>query len=346
MLNNILYKEEELTHEEIIYLLNLHKTEDLKKLFQRADEIRKLHCGNEVHLRGVIEFSNFCIENCKYCGLRRENIALKRYRMGADEIIETAKNVINQGIKTIVLQSGEDSFYDTDVIAHIIYSIKQITDVAVTLCLGERDFKEYNAWKIAGADRYLLKHETSNPDHFIYHHSKNGLEKRISHLKYLKNIGFQVGSGTIVGLPMQETADLANDILLCKELNVDMAAIGTFVPSPLTLYHNFNHGNVELTIKTIAAARIVLKNVHIPATTTLDTIDKYGREKGLNSGANVVMPNFTPFPYRGDYQIYANKRGIKDDPFHSYKLLQSRIESTGRIVSSSRGDSLRINKTA
>lgn len=341
-LNEILNKEE-LSGEEIIYLLNLSEEEDIAKLYKRADDVRKAFCTDEVHLRGIIEFSNHCQQNCLYCGLREDNISLPRYRMSADEIIDTAKKISNLGIRTIVLQSGEDSFYDTDIIAYIIYSIKQSTDAAVTLSIGERRFDEYRAWEIAGADRYLLKHESANPEHFYAYHLKQRLESRVNHLRFLKRIGFQIGSGNMIGLPKQTPDDIADDISLCKQLDVDMAAFGPFIPAPFTPYNNFQAGSVELTLKTIAIARLVLKKVHIPATTALDVLDEFGREKGLKTGANVIMPNFTPKQYREKYQVYPNKnREIKQEFSKNKSLLQARIENLGRSISQTQGNSLKL----
>lgn len=334
---------DDFTRDEIIYLLNLKNEDDIKRLFSKADEIRKIYCGDEVHLRGVIEFSNYCDENCMYCGLREDNFSISRYRMTPEEIIETAKVISNSGIKTVVLQSGEDGYFDTDMIAYVIYSIKQNSDVAVTLSLGDRGFEEYRNWKIAGADRYLLKHETANPKLFSIYHNGENLEERINHLRYLKSLGYQIGAGNLVGLPRQTIEDVADDILLMHELDVHMAAIGPFIPSPFTPYQNKKHGSVELTLKTMAVTRIVMKEVHIPATTALDSIDNFGREKGLNCGANVVMPNFTPHPHRENYIIYSNKRGINDEPEIVHKNIVKRIEALGRKISHSRGDSPKLN---
>lgn len=340
-LYEILHKEE-LTKGEIIFLLNLADKNDQQKLFDRADEVRSIYCGDEVHLRGIIEFSNYCEQNCLYCGLRDDNYKLTRYRMTPEEIIETAHVISNLGIYTIVLQSGEDNYYDTDRIAYIIYQIKQNTNAAITLSLGERGFDEYRTWKIAGADRYLLKHETANPKLYSTYHNKQKLEDRLSHLRFLKTIGYQIGSGNIIGLPKQTIEDIADDILLCKEFDLDMAAFGPFIPSPNTPYQNKSAGNVDLTLRTMAAARIVLKKVHIPATTALATLDDDGRIKGLNAGANVVMPDLTPSPYREQYQIYPNKKCINDNPLSCKGCMQLQIESIGRKISNSRGDSLKL----
>jgi biotin synthase len=333
---------EELSKDEIIFLLGLNDPDEINSLFKRADEIRQQYCGDEVHLRGIIEISNYCDQNCFYCGLRDENFAITRYRMTPEEIIETARLITNFGINTIVLQSGEDHVLDTDLIAYIIYSIKQKTNAAITLSLGERGFDEYRTWKIAGADRYLLKHETANPKLYAAYHQKQKLSDRIAHLKFLKILGYQIGSGNMIGLPMQTIEDIADDILLCKELDLDMAAIGPFIPSPHTPYRLKRPADVELTLKTMAIARIVLKNVHIPATTALATLDEEGRIKGLNVGANVVMPDFTPSPYREQYQIYPDKKCMNDNPLNCRACLQLQIESIGRRISSGRGDSFKF----
>ncbi|MEW6194612.1 MAG: [FeFe] hydrogenase H-cluster radical SAM maturase HydE [Bacteroidota bacterium] len=337
-----LLHKDELSKEEIIFLLNLTSKEDISYLYTRADEVRQLCCGDEVHLRGIIEISNYCDQNCFYCGLREANLNLPRYRMTPEEVIATAKTITNLGIFTIVLQSGEDHVFDTDLIAYIIYSIKQQTPAAITLSLGERGFDEYRTWKIAGADRYLLKHETANPKLYGMYHNKQKLSDRITHLRFLKTIGYQIGSGNMVGLPMQTVEDIADDILLCKELDLDMAAFGPFIPSPSTPYQNKKPGSVELTLKTMAVARLVLQNVHIPATTALATLDADGRIKGLNSGANIVMPDFTPSPYREQYQIYPDRKCMTDEPQNCRSCLQLQIESIGRRISTSRGDSLKL----
>ena len=335
--------QESFSREDIIFLLGMDNDEQKKLLFDAANKARLKFVGDEVHLRGIIDFSNYCSQHCLYCGLREDNFALSRYRMGVDEILDTAKDIYNQGIKTIILQSGEDNFFDTDLISYLIYSIKKNFDVAITLSIGERGFEEYKVWKIAGADRYLMKHETANPKSYYALHSKSKLEERINHLKYLKLIGYQIGSGNMIGLPGQKIEDIADDILLCKELDVDMAAFGPFIPAPFTPLQSLQPGSVDLTLKTIAVARLVLKNVNIPSTTALDSIDLCGREKGLSVGANVVMPDFTPHPFRELYQIYQNKRGIFDDPLEANKKIRSRILAIGREISSTRGDRVALN---
>ncbi len=345
-LGELLHKERDYSRDEIIYLLNLKDTRDIHKLYSRAQEITNEYFGNMVYLRGVIEFSNYCSEHCMYCGLREENLILPRYRMTAEEILQTSKNIYNSGIRTIVLQSGQDSFFDTDLVSYLIYSIKRQFDVAITLSLGQRNFEEYKTWKIAGADRYLLKHESANPKLYATYHRKAKLDDRIQHLKYLKRIGFQLGSGNMVGLPLQTVEDIADDILLCRELDVDMAAFGPFIPANNTPYQNKKAGSTELTLKTIAVTRLVMRSSHIPSTTSLDSIDTFGREKGLAAGANVIMPNFTPHPYREKYLVYKNKRGIKFEPSEAHLAIKNRIEAAGKKVAYSKGHSLKMRVTA
>lgn len=329
----------ELSKDEIVFLLSLSDDEDIKALFNRADQIRKQFCGDEIHLRGIIEFSNYCEQDCVYCGLRKSNITLERYRISIDEIINTAIKINSVGIKTVVLQSGEDFHYTKDDITKIIRAIKENCDVAITLSLGERSFDEYEEWKLAGADRYLLKHETSNPTLYSALHSKQKLEERTTHIRYLKSIGFQVGSGNIIGLPKQTIEDIADDILLCKALDCDMCSFSPFIPSPETPFKDVPAADLTLTLKTMAAARIVLKNVHIPSTTALSTLTPEGRKLGLQVGANVIMPNFTPDEYKDKYRIYANKKIY--EPIKYVEELKQMIQSIGREIGKDKGHSLK-----
>ena len=339
-LSEILYKEN-LTKEEIVFLLSLEDKIDIVDLYLRADEVRKQYCGDEVHLRGIIEFSNNCEQDCLYCGLRKSNANLERYRMNKEEIVDTAKTIYSFGIKTIVLQSGEDSYYSGEYVRDIISAVRNELDIAITLSLGERDFKDYETWREAGADRYLLKHETANPELYATYHFEQALEERVTHLRFLKSIGFQIGSGNLIGLPRQSVEDIAEDIILCRKLDVDMASISPFIPSPDTPYRGIAHANINFTLQTMAIARIVLKNAHIPATTALATLDENGREKGLQVGANVIMPNYTPMAYREKYKIYPNKKCVDENPLLCNDCLRQLIYSQGRTVSETHGHSLK-----
>jgi biotin synthase len=263
--------------------------------------------------------------------------------MSPIEIISTAQQISNLGIRNIMLQSGSDSYYDTDLIAYIIYSIKQLADISITLSIGERGFDEYRTWKIAGADRYLLKHETVNTELFSMCHAKERVNKRLEHLEFLKSIGYQISSGNIVGLPMQGTDDITDDILLLQSLGAEMAIIEPFIPSPFTPFQKKKTGTVEMTLKSIAVARIVLKNVFIPATNALDSIDLEGRQRSLQAGANMIIANFTPHPYRENYKVYPNKRRAIDDPILVHKSFQAKAESLGRKIVINRAETKNQN---
>ncbi len=343
-LDEILHSEE-LSKDEIVFLLNLTKECEKKKLFKRADEIRAQYCEDEIHLRGIIEFSNYCAQNCLYCGSRKDNYILPRYRMTPEEIIEAAKTVSKLGIFTIILQSGEDMYYDTDLIAYMVYQIKQHADISIILCLGERGYDEYRAWKYAGADGYLLKHETANENLYSVYHKQQRLEERLNHLRFMKSLGYKIGSGNIIGLPMQTLEDLADDLLLCKNLSVDMATFCRFNPSANTPYSDQKKGNVELTLKMLSVARLVLKDVQIQATTDLASMEDEALIQGLNVGANVIMPDMTPISYREKYQISSTGISADDNPLTCKSNLEKQVESIGRKISNKRGDVLKQNIT-
>lgn len=305
-------------------------------LLQRADRTRKKFCKDEVHLRGIIEFSNYCSRGCLYCGLRRDNKNITRYRMKPPEIVGLAVKIAAQGVNTIVLQSGDDFYYIQKSLCKIISEIKQKTDAAVTLSIGERPLDDYQAFKDSGADRYLLKHETLNPALYRILHPGQFLKQRLKILEYLKKIGFQVGSGNIVGLPNQGIKDLVRDVLFLKEIDVDMAGIGPFIPQKDTPLANQPPGDLDLTLKILAMARILTKNAHLPATTALASLDREsGYLRALKSGANVIMPDFTPPAYQRNYRIYDNKIGL------SLKKAREIISKAGRTISRGRGDSLK-----
>ncbi len=339
-LEKILNKEN-FTKDEIVYLLQLTDNNEIQMLYHKAEKVREKYFKDEIHLRGIIEFSNYCRQDCTYCGLRNANDAVERFRMSKEEILVAAELINDAEIKTIVLQSGEDPFYTKDDIAEIITEIKSKYDVAITLSLGERPFSEYDLWRKCGADRYLLKHETANID--LYHkiHPYQKYETKIAHLKYLKNIGFQIGSGNITGLPNQSIEDIANDILLCDELDVDMASFTPFLSAENTPLSEVENCDMILLLNTMAVARLVLKVAHIPATSALATLDEEGREKGILAGANVVMPSFTPSPYRGNYLIYKDKKCITENPKMCLPCLDLRLLSVGVKASHSQGHSLK-----
>ena len=278
---------------EIIELLNSDGTE----LFAAADEVRKKYKKDEVHLRGLIEFSNICKRNCAYCGLQARNKKLERYRLLPDEIIEIAKKAANLGYKTVVLQSGEDDFYTTEIICNIVSEIKKL-DMALTLSIGEKSYDEYKAYREAGADRYLLRIETTDENLYKKLHPNMSLENRKKCLYNLKKLGYETGSGTLVGIG-QEVSSLADDILFFKSLDMDMVGIGPFIPHPNTpLKGEINPKNFDMALKMMAITRLVMPDINIPATTAMETINPNGRIIALQSGANVVMPNITTTKYR------------------------------------------------
>lgn len=333
---------EYLSRAEIIELLSLEEKTQIKELYIAADKRRAKFCGDEVHVRAKVDISNYCTQHCMYCEMREDNFSLKRYRMRPGEIIEIAQRIAKLGIGTIVLQSGEDVTFDTDIVAYIIYSIKQSADIAVTLSLGERGLDEYQRWKIAGADRYILKFETSNERKYSIYRKKKLLNDRVQHLKYLKRIGYQIGSGNIIGLLSQTIDDIADDIILLQELDVDTAIFDSLIPVPFTPYQNLKAGSLELTLKTIAVARLVLKNVHIVSNAFDIYFDKYGEI--LNCGVNAIMPSFTPRKYSGVSKSVLSER-LEIDPFENQKKIKRQIEILGRQISYSHGDSLKKNSS-
>ena len=321
-----------ITKPEIIEILSSKDT----KLFEVANEVRKTNKGNVVHLRGLLEFTNICKCNCKYCGLRSENKLIKRYRLTEDEIVASVKSAVNMGLKTIVLQGGEDTYFTTDRLCKIIKKIKEF-DVAITLSIGEKTYDEYKELKQAGVDRYLLRIETTDESLYKSLHPNMSLENRFRCLENIKELGFETGTGCLVGLPNQTIESLANDILFFKELNADMVGIGPFIPHQNTPLAGEQPDNFNLALRVMALTRIILPDINIPATTAMETLKQNGRTIALNSGANVVMPNITSIDYKKDYEIYPNKSTINDCVEKCIFDITSKIKSIGRDISTSKG---------
>lgn len=303
-------------------IIDILKSPD-NTVFKEADLIRKQFVGDGVHLRGLIEFSNICKRGCLYCGLQSSNKSVKRYRLSKSEILNIAKKGVDEGFKTIVLQSGEDDFFDTKLMCEIISGIKDL-DVAVTLSLGEKTFEEYKAYKEAGADRYLLRIETTDVNLYEQMHPYADFQNRKRCLFDLKKLGFETGTGCLVGLPNQTLKSMADDIFFFKELDADMIGIGPFIPHPKTPLKDAACGDLNLAIKVMALTRIVLKDINIPATTAMETLAPNGRLLALQSGANVVMPNLTDDFHRKLYEIYPDKAITKRND------LESKLNSIGR----------------
>ena len=324
----------EFSRNDIIEILKDDSNNDW--LFSLADKTRKEHVGDEVHLRGLIEFSNICKRQCKYCGLRCEDKFIDRYRISKENIISYAEHAVNMGYKTIVLQSGEDEYYNTDLMCEIIAGIKKL-GVALTLSIGEKTYEEYKAFKEAGADRYLIRIETTDKTLYNQMHPNMDFDNRVRCLENLGRLGYEVGTGCLVGLPNQTIESLADDILFFKEINADMVGIGPFIPHPHTPLKDSATGSFTLALKVMALTRILLKDINIPATTAMETLNPNGRIIALQSGANVVMPNVTTTEYRAKYEIYPNKICINENPDKCKGCISAKIQSIGRTVSTSFG---------
>lgn len=324
----------EFSRNDIIEILKDDSNNDW--LFSLADKTRKEYVGDEVHLRGLIEFSNICKRQCKYCGLRCEDKFIDRYRISKENIISYAEHAVNMGYKTIVLQSGEDEYYNTDLMCEIIAGIKKL-GVALTLSIGEKTYEEYKAFKEAGADRYLIRIETTDKTLYNQMHPNMDFDNRVRCLEDLGRLGYEVGTGCLVGLPNQTIESLADDILFFKEINADMVGIGPFIPHPHTPLKDSATGSFTLALKVMALTRILLKDINIPATTAMETLNPNGRIIALQSGANVVMPNVTTTEYRAKYEIYPNKICINENQDKCKGCISAKIQSIGRTVSTSFG---------
>ena len=320
--------------QEIIDILNDNASND--EIFKKADVIRKNNVGDSVHLRGLIEFTNICKRQCKYCGLQSGNKNLERYRISKEDIVKYTKNAVSMGFRTIVLQGGEDDYYTTDRMVEIIKEIKKLY-VALTLSIGERTYEEYKAFKKAGADRYLLRIETTDEKLYQNMHPRASFKNRMDCLYNLKKLGYETGTGVLVGLPNQTVESLANDILFFKELDADMIGVGPFIAHNQTPLKDAPNGDFWLALKVMALTRIMLPDINIPATTAMETLHPQGRIIALQSGANVVMPNVTSEFYRAKYEIYPGKICINENPEKCLKCITSKINSIGRTVSTDYG---------
>lgn len=301
---------DELQKEDIIYLLSTDKKREIDAIFAAADRIRKETVGDVVDIRGAIEFSNYCRKNCKYCGIGGKNTEVKRYRMTEDEVMDVVGYLHSIGLRTVILQSGEDPFWSTDKIVNIIKRIKAATGMRITLSVGEKTFEEYAAFKNAGADNFLLKIETTNREIFNEIHPDDEYEVRLQCSKWLKELGYINGSGNIIGLPGQKIEDIAEDIVYFRQMGINMIGIGPFIPAKGSPFENRPHGDIALTLRTVAVTRIVCKKVYIPSTTALASLSKDAQVWALNAGANTIMLINTPVHYRNSYNIYDNKNMV------------------------------------
>ncbi len=335
-----LHSEHSLSKQEFVKLLSTYSKKDLEFARSLACQIAKQHFGNNIYIRGLIEFTNICKQNCFYCGLRAENKKAVRYRLTKEDILECCKEGHALGFRTFVLQGGEDPHFDDELLCDIVRAIKsKFPDCAVTLSVGEKSRDTYQKYFDAGADRYLLRHETANSDHYSKLHPSNlSLENRKECLFSLKDIGFQTGCGFMVGSPYQTFETLAEDLLFISELQPQMVGIGPFIPHEDTPFGKEPQGSMELTLFLLALVRIMLKNVLLPSTTALGTIHPNGREMGILSGANVVMPNLSPLSVRKKYMLYNGKINTDEEAAEGIEALKKRLEKIGYVVTVSRGD--------
>lgn len=304
-----LFTEHNADRAELVALINTITDDELEYLRQKAQQTAQKYYSNKVYIRGLIEISSICRNDCYYCGIRRSNSDAVRYRLSENQILQCCDTGYSLGFRTFVLQGGEDGYFTDDVMCGIIEKIKsKYPDCAVTLSLGERSFESYKRLYEAGADRYLLRHETADREHYEKLHPENMSHKnRLECLYQLKKIGYQTGAGFMVGSPYQTAENLADDLIFIKKLNPQMCGIGPFIPHKDTPFAHFQPGSVRLCLMLISVIRLLLPSVLLPSTTALGTADSRGREKGILHGANVVMPNLSPLEHRKDYSLYDNK---------------------------------------
>ncbi|MCL1827545.1 MAG: [FeFe] hydrogenase H-cluster radical SAM maturase HydE [Candidatus Cloacimonetes bacterium] len=325
----LLQKERDLPAEKLADIIE-GKT-DQESLFHTADSIRQEYYGKDVYIRGLIEITNICRNNCYYCGIRCDNTAVQRYSLSIDEILQCCRVGHDLGFRTFVLQGGEAGLHSEEFISETIRKIKANHPyTAITLSIGERTYDEYLHWFEAGADRYLLRHETANSAHYKKLHPENlSLENRKKCLWDLKQIGYQVGSGFMVGSPFQTTENLIEDLRFLQELQPDMIGIGPFISHKNTPFFAYPNGDFQKTLRLIAILRLIFPYALIPSTTALGTIDKNGREMGIKAGANVVMPNLSPIAHRKEYELYDHKICTDEEAAESIKALEKKVSKAG-----------------
>lgn len=340
-----LYNEHNLERNEFLTLLNNLTEGDKNYLMEKAHETRMKVYGDRVFMRGLIEFTNYCKRNCIYCGIRAGNKGAERYRLSLEDILSACELGDSLGYKTFVLQGGEDDYYTDDKIVEIITEIKKrFKDSAITLSVGEKSYESYKKYFDAGADRYLLRHETASKKLYESLHPGMSFENRIQCLYNLKEIGYQVGAGFMVGIPGQTNEDFVEDLVFLKKLEPHMVGIGPFIPHKDTPLGEEKGGTVEMTTTLLAIVRLLLPNVLLPSTTALGSIDSTGREKGIKAGANVVMPNLSPTNVRAKYALYDGKICTGDEAAECRRCIQTRIENAGFSIDMSRGDNILCEK--
>lgn len=338
---DILAKEHRLSKADYLLLLTHHQDEDLSSyLFEKARQTATHLFGHQIYTRGLIEFTNYCKQDCYYCGIRRSNTEAERYRLTLEDILSSTEIGYHLGFRTFVLQGGEDGHFQDDIICDILTAIKsQHPNCAITLSIGEKSRLSYERFFKAGADRYLLRHETANLAHYSQlHPASQSLEQRKQCLYDLKAIGYQVGTGFMVGSPYQTFDTLCEDLLFIQDFKPHMVGIGPFIPHQATPFKDHSAGTLSLTLFLIGLLRLILPNGLIPATTALGTIDPKGREKGILAGANVVMPNLSPVGVRKKYSLYNNKICTGEEAAECWACLNNRLKQIGYSLAVNRGD--------
>lgn len=333
-----LYLNHNLSKDKLAYILNNITKDDLPYLQSLAYKIKEENFGNKIYLRGLLEISNYCSQDCLYCGINNKARNVIRYRLSKEDIIKQAKMAIKQGIKTIVLQGGEDPKLTDDFIISIIKDIKALGDIAITLSLGIRSYESYKNLRLAGADRYLLRHESATKLIFNKYHHMQDFDKRRKALNDLKDLGYQFGAGFIVGLENNELITHLDDLIFLKEINPQMVGIGPFLPSENTPLKDKETGSVFNTLVLLALIRLLLPKVLLPATTALATLSNDGYMQGITSGCNVIMPNITPNSYKNLYKIYDHKKNDELDENNSIKQVIDELAKNNLEFSKSRGD--------
>lgn len=335
-----LERERDLTNAEFAVLLDQSSGADRDFLFERARAVRDAHYGRKVYIRGLIELTNYCKNDCLYCGIRRSNASCERYRLTKEQILSCCESGYALGFRTFVLQGGEDGWYTDERMTDIVRAMRQAyPDCAITLSLGERGRESFKRLYDAGANRYLLRHETADEAHYArLHPASMTLTHRLQCLRDLKEIGFQTGAGFMVGSPYQTTECIVRDFRFLQELKPQMVGLGPFIPHHATPLKDFPAGSTERTLLCLSIVRLLLPNVLLPATTALATIDGDGRIKGMNAGCNVVMPNLSPLEDRSKYLLYDNKASSGDEAAESLRALREHLAAAGYEVVIDRGD--------
>lgn len=333
-----------LTVEEYQELIEGYTPELAEYAATEAVKIRQQIYGNKVYIRGLIEISNICKNDCFYCGIRKSNPNCDRYRLTREEILECCKEGFELGFRTFVMQGGEDGYFNDDILCDIVSCIRQkFPDCAITLSMGERTKESYRKLYEAGANRYLLRHETADKGHYgKLHPSSMSFENRIRCLKDLKEIGYQAGCGFMVGSPYQKAGFLAKDLKFIEEFRPDMCGIGPFIPHKDTIFKGEKAGSVEMTCYLLSLIRLIHPSILLPATTALGTLDELGREKGVLSGANVVMPNLSPLSVRKKYELYDHKLSTGQESAQGLEELKKRMRSISYEVVCERGDIIEL----